>query len=153
MNRALTKAIMEIARKSLPKKKPPKQRWNKNAWFDGECRIMKRNIRKYAKIYCKSPHNAEIRIHYYLLKKEYRKTLKCKKYQFFAKLNRDIEDNNNIRWDNFKSLKSKHSDSEKLDLYDLANFYKFFKELYSEKTLPDEKIAEFRVTINHVTQQ
>ena len=155
MNQTLTKAIMEIARRSLSKRKPPKHRWNKNSWFDDDCRSMKRNIRKYAKTYSKSPQNEDIRKRYHLLKKEYRTTLKCKKHNFFAKLNKDIEDTdkNNIRWDNFKLLKSKNSDSDKLDLYDLANFYKFFKELYSEKILPDEKMAEFRTTINRITTQ
>jgi exonuclease III len=153
MNRALTKAIMEIARKSLSKRRPPKKRWNKNSWYDDDCRRLKRNLRKHGKSFSKSPLNEDIRKQYYLLKKEYRNTLKLKKYTFFANLNKDIEDNNNIKWDNFKSLKMKSSDSDKLDLYDLSNFYKFFKDLYSEKSLPDDKTDEFRNSIGRTTTE
>ena len=153
MNQVLTGAIIGIASKSLSKKKPPKRNRINKHWFDNECRSMKQEIRKIAKIYSRSPLNEDVRKRYFMWKKDYRKTLKRKKYQFFSRLNRDIEENSNIKWDNFKRLKSNHSDPEKLDLHDLANFYQFFKELYSEKTLPTDKIADLKEATEQLTQQ
>ena len=56
-------------------------------------------------------------------------------------MNREIEEHRNITWENSKKLKAQHSNSKRsddMDLDDLAIFYKFIKDLYSEKTLQTE---------------
>ena len=98
-----------------------------------ECRRLKRNNTKLAKAYAKCPLNDATRNGYYQLRKQYRNHIKRKKEEYIYQLNRDIEDDNNIRWDKYKKLKWNSADEDKLDLYDLANFYKFFQDLYSNK--------------------
>ena len=115
------------------KKIPSKKRNNKNAWFDIECRQSKRKVTKLAKRYSKCPPNSSIRDEYYNQRKEYRKLLKLKESSFYVDLNSQIEEGKDINWECFKKLKYNNNDEDALDLFDLANFFNFFKELYSEK--------------------
>ena len=112
----------------------------KNPWFDVDCIKSRIALRKACKEYCKAPLNEEIRSRYYLKRKEHRRTIKLKKHAYFSNLNKEIEEGNNIRWENFKNLKTKKlaKTEDTMDLYDLANFYNFFKELYSEQTIAPE---------------
>ena len=154
LNDTLVRAIMEIAGNSLERRKTPnKRRDGKNSWYDYECRLTKRKLQKATKNYIKCPTNAANRDLYYSQRKQYRSLLKYKKNQFYAKLNRDIEEAASINWTSFKRLKSSYDESDKLDLYDLTNFYNFFKDLYSKQTLDNNKISEFQSAttgeINH----
>ncbi|KAL5268113.1 hypothetical protein ACHWQZ_G002090 [Mnemiopsis leidyi] len=63
-----------------------------------------------------------------------------KKEEFIEKLCRDIENNNNVKWDTLKALKKCHSSTTELDAFDMLNFCKFFKNLYGKSTLEAEKI-------------
>ena len=56
-----------------------------------------------------------------------------------------LHENNNIKWENLKKLKSQTiKRDEDMDLYNLVSFYKFFKDLYSEKTLSDETTSRLK---------
>jgi len=146
-NEKLIGILTSIANSSLQRNKPLKRRNNrrkarKNPWFDKECIKARISLRKACKQYCESPADAETRDLYYQERKRYRKFIKQKKRSYFNGLNREIEENNNIKWGNFKKLKSQTlSREDDMDLYNLASFYKFFKDLYSEKTLSDEAVS------------
>ena len=123
-------------------KQSTRRKSRKNPWFDADCIRSRISLRKSCKEYCKSPNNAEIRCRYYSKRKEYRRTIKVKRAAYFAKMNQEIEEGSNIKWENFKNLKSGHSyNGDSMDLYDLANFYKFFKDLYSEQTIAPEIVS------------
>ena len=149
-NKKLIGMLTNVANSSLQIKKSPTRKTNrrkprKNAWFDKECIKARISLRKACKRYCESPTNAETRDSYYQERKKYRLFIKQKKRTYFNGLNREIEENNNIKWENLKKLKSQTArESDDMDLYNLASFYKFFKELYSEKTLSDEKITHLK---------
>ena len=145
LNDSLVNTIMEIAGRSLERKKIPKRkRTGKNSWYDYECRLLKRRVNKLAKRYIKSPTDLESRKMYYEERKRYRSFLKRKKWTFYANLNHEIEEANSINWDSVKKLKFNHGDLDKLDLYDLANFYNFFKELYNKQTLSPNRISDLK---------
>ena len=40
-----------------------------------------------------------------------------------------------------------------MDLYDLANFYKFFKDLYSEETISPETVSHFNEETKSLQQE
>ena len=149
-NEKLIGILTKIANSSLQRKKPHKRRNNKrkcrkNPWFDIECIKSRIRLRKACKHYCDSPADAVIRNSYYEERKSYRKLIKQKKRTYFNGLNRAIEENDNIKWENFKKLKSQTlKRDEDMDLYNLVSFYKFFKDLYSEKTLSDETVSRLR---------
>ena len=142
--------MTNVANSSLQIKKPPirkthRRKPSKNAWFDKECIKARISLRKACKQYCESPTNAEVRDSCYQERKKYRLFIKQKKRTYFNGLNREIEENNNIKWENLKKLKSQTvRKDDDMDLYNLASFYRFFKELYSEKTLSDEKITHLK---------
>ena len=149
-NDKLIGILTNVANSSLQIKKSPTRKTNrrkprKNAWFDKECIKARISLRKTCKRYCESPTNAEVRDSYYQERKKYRLFIKQKKRTYFNGLNREIEENNNIKWENLKKLKSQTvRKGDDMDLYNLASFYKFFKELYLEKTLSDEKITHLK---------
>ena len=146
LNNTLTDLLTSVARSALvmkgasKTKSASKRKPRKNPWFDVDCIKSRIALRKACKEYCKAPLNEEIRIRYYLKRKEHRRTIKLKKHAYFSNLNKEIEEGNNIRWENFKNLKTKKlaKTEDTMDLYDLANFYNFFKELYSEQTIAPE---------------
>ena len=148
LNNTLKDLLTTAAHSSLilkgksKRKQPSRRKPRKNLWFDADCIKSRISLRKACREYCKCPNNDEIRSRYYLKRKEHRKTIKTKKYVYFTKMNQDIEEGHNIRWENFKKLKTEHSTKgDCMDLYDLANFYKFFKDLYSEQTISPEIVS------------
>ena len=68
----------------------------KTPWFDVECINGKRELKRLAKCYGKSPSNEDIRESYYNSRKCYRKLIKTKKESFFLKLCSEIEDGKDI---------------------------------------------------------
>ena len=52
---------------------------------------------------------------------------------YYVELSKNIEESRNIKWENLKKLRAAKKDPEQLDLNDLSNFYKFFKNLYDEQ--------------------
>ncbi|KAL5258990.1 hypothetical protein ACHWQZ_G009453 [Mnemiopsis leidyi] len=151
-NENLIGLLKKIANSSLQRKKPPtrktkRRKPRKNPWFDKECIKSRISLRKACKKYCESPTDPDIRNSYYQERKSYRRFIKQKKRTYFNRLNKEIEENNNIKWEHFKKLKC-HTlkQDDDMDLYNLASFYKFFKDLYAEKTLDDE-------TVNHLKDE
>ena len=151
-NENLIGLLKNIANSSLQRKKPPtrktkRRKPRKNPWFDKECIKSRISLRKACKKYCESPTDPDIRNSYYQERKSYRRFIKQKKRTYFNRLNKEIEENNNIKWEHFKKLKC-HTlkQDDDMDLYNLASFYKFFKDLYAEKTLDDE-------TVNHLKDE
>ena len=104
----------------------------KNPWFDYDCIIARKLLNKATAKYNDDPTIEPVRLNFYLRNKEYRKTISAKKGEFLSKLTRDIESNHNIRWDRFKKLKNQTKGCDtgsQLDVHDMANFFKFFKEV------------------------
>ena len=67
-------------------------------------------------------------------KKLYRSHVKHAKAEFFKQLTSEIEEGKNISWDRFNKLKSFSEKKSQLSIYDMKNFYEFFKTLYSSDT-------------------
>ena len=134
LNDELTGIFREIANSSLEKRRRPRntRRANKKVWFDEECRNVKRFLGKLTRKYSRDPENEQTRSDFYQTKKYYRSILKFKKRCYYAQLNKDIEEGNEINWRNFKKLKETKGDPDQLDLHDLSNFHDFFKQLYSD---------------------
>ena len=160
LNNTLMDLFTTAARSSLTlkgnskSKQPSRRKSRKNPWFDADCIKSRISLRKACREYCKCPNNEEMRTRYYLKRKEHRKTIKKKKYEYFAEMNQEIEESHNIRWDKFKKLKTEYSTKgDCMDLYDLANFYKFFKDLYSEETISPEIVSHFNEETKSLQQE
>jgi hypothetical protein len=121
-------------------------KFRKNPWFDLECIKARIELRQGCKKYRKTPLDFEIRLSYFTLQKAYRKLIMShKKKVFHANLNKEIEDGKEIRWENFKKLiAQKCAKEDDIDLYDIVTFYKFFQDLYREKTLPPETVERLK---------
>ena len=135
---------VENKRKSKKKYLRPKHRW-----FDKDCMISKRELKRLAKLYGKDPRNEDLRVTYYNKRKAYRKLIKRKKGDHLRAINEEIMNNNEISWDKIKELKAIKPEKSTLDIFDMVNFYRFFKELYKEQPLSKE--AEDKVK-NHEKQ-
>ena len=151
LNEKLIDVITDIANSSLELKKSPKPRKRrgrkpaKNKWFDLDCIKSRIELRKACKKYCTTPLNEEIRKSYYIKRKEHKQLIKRKKGAFYYNLNKEIEEDNNIKWESLKKLQRTRSDQNNgLDLHDFANFYTFFKELYSKQSMSAEKISDHK---------
>ena len=151
LNNKLVEIFKEIANSSLECKRRPKgtKRANKKVWFDGECRDLKRFLTKVAKRYSRNPENETVRNDFYQTKKYYRSVLKLKKNCYYANLNRNIEESNQIKWSNLKKLKDAKKDPDQLDLHDLTNFYEFFKRLYSDTPTDVQLPSEPEIVTNN----
>ena len=148
LNEELTNILTSIADTALSTKSPrrPRSKKNrmtaKNPWFDYDCIIARRLLNKATVKYNDDPTVETYRTNFFSKNKSYRKILSNKKSEYLSKLNRDIEEGNNICWDKFQKLKRQTTSSEagsQLDCYNMVNFYKFFKDLYSAKPLPSHK--------------
>ncbi|KAL5253154.1 hypothetical protein ACHWQZ_G013064 [Mnemiopsis leidyi] len=138
-------------RKSKRKYLRPKHRW-----FDKECMIAKRELNRLAKLYGKNPRNVHLRETYYNKRKAYRKLIKRKKGDHLRAINEEIMKNNEISWDKIKELKATKPEKSTLDIFDMINFYRFFKELYKEHPLPKEaedKIQHLKVKNRQIRHQ
>ena len=108
----------------------------KHKWFDSECILRKRELRKAERIYVKKPTDDDSRSLYYTIKKEYRKLIKNKEKTSIDGIAEDILQNNSLSWDTVKKLQSEICPRKStLDTFDLERFYSFFKELYKEKRI------------------
>ena len=139
LNKKLADALSEIGEKSGKKKTPRKgKRKNthpKNKWFDVSCIVLKRELNTLSKKYGKNPTNLDIREKFYHKKKEYKSHVKRKKYLHFKEINEEILQDGNISWNDFKKLRNATQEESKLDLFDIENFYKFFKDLYTKRVI------------------
>ena len=128
-----------IRRKFTAKQKKKRGRMRpKLPWFDAECINSKRELNRLANCYGKNPTNTDIRTQYYSKRKCHKNLIKTKKRNFIGELTRDIEHGNNIEWSRFKKLKAVRKKGTSLDVFDLLNFSKFFKNLYVKKNLAIE---------------
>ena len=122
----------------------------KNPWFDSDCIIAKCKLRRLAKAYGASPTNEELRICYYLHKKEYRILVKNKKENFILNLTLEIEEGHSLNWSKFQKLKGTSRQGARLDAFDFMAFCTFFKKLYSNKSLPTARINELQSTRSNI---
>ena len=129
-------------RENLLEKNNNKRRYMKpkNPWFDIECIKGKRELKKLAKCFRRSPTDNATQETDYNQRKCYRKLTKSKKKSYFLNLCSEIEAGKEINWNKFKKLKGGFQRNSTLDAFDFINFCKFFKELYSTKSLSDSKI-------------
>ena len=75
-------------------------------------------------------------------RREYKTLVKAKKAEFISQLSKDIESGVNINWHRFKKLKTQLGKESSLDTFDMLNFCRFFKNLYSKPPLSHERLAE-----------
>ena len=155
LNENIVGIYRDMADQALPRPKKHKQKplnrktrgYNrakpKSPWFDIACIIAKRDLNRLAKSYGKSPLDKELRDSYYNKRREYRKLVRQKKAKFVESLCRDVDEGRDINWSRFKKLKSFSSNGTKLDVFDMMNFCKFFKELYAKPSSPNEETANF----------
>jgi len=154
LNEDISKMYTGLADSSLKKKKSTAAT-NKHKWFDWQCQKTKRDLNKLTRSYSKDPLDPKIRADFYSAKKDYKKLISSKKKDFLRTLNHDIEEGKTLNWNAFKKLKSTtHKDESTFDGYDMANFYKFFKELYSKnKNLSEEAISAFKDNTARLQQE
>ena len=103
-----------------------------NPWFNWQCRLGKREIRRASEATNKFPTSEFLRLNYYKVKKSYKSLIKKHKNNYFDKLNKDIENGKIISWNQFKKLKNYKSDKTDFDCQDMNNFEIFFRKLYSD---------------------
>ena len=158
LNEDLVSLYQDIAEKVLPKKHQLSSRSKpstknrikrhrmrpKSPWFDGACIMSKRELNRLAKSYGKDPTNQLLRDSYYAKRKSYKKLIKAKKSAFIEELSKDVESGKNVNWKRFKNLKDMNAKGSNLDVFDMLNFCKFFKDLYSKPSLDSDKIAELK---------
>ena len=143
-----------VNRTSANKRKACKKTHNmkpKQQWFDAACINSKRTVRSLASKYSKAPMNEKVRIEYYKARKAFKVLTMQKKQRFYEELSKDIEAGNNISWSKFKNLKSPKTNKTKLDVFDMINFYKFFKDLYGKQTLSSNRISELKQSVGSTT--
>ena len=92
----------------------------------------KRDLNRLSKSFGKNPTNQKLKDSYYESRRSYRKLIKPKKSAFIEDLCSDIERGKNINWSRFKRLKEMKTNGSKFYVFDMPNFNKFFKELYSK---------------------
>ena len=137
-----------IARKGSKLKKKRGRMKPKQPLFDTECINSKRDLNRLAFKYGKTPLDSEVRTLYYSRRKDHKKLIKSKKRDFINMLTKDIENGNNVDWARFKKLKSVGVKRTSLDVFDLLNFCKFFKNLYTKKDISYPKNSPADSSIN-----
>jgi exonuclease III len=160
LNSAIVDLYAGLADKVMPKKdrkrdQPQRKKKNtkhrskpKNPWFDGSCIILKRELKRLAIDHGKFPSNVNISNNYYAKRREYKQHIRSKKNSFIAELSKDIEAGKNINWNRFNKLRKMLHKENQLDVFDMANFCNFFKKLYSNPSLPEDKISQLHSEIN-----
>ena len=145
LNNDISQMFIRLAGSVLKQKKVTPAT-NNHKWFDFECRNAKRDRNRLLRSFSIDPLEETTRAAYYAAEKNYKMLKKSKKGNFLRNLNQDIEEGNAVNWTAFKKLKSTtHKDENAFDCYDMANFYEFFKDLYSKnKQLTKEKVTDFR---------
>jgi exonuclease III len=105
MNDAVVDIYRDLAENAMPRKptrkpqtkKTTKHRANpKNPWFDTNCIILKRDLKRLAKDHGNFPRNINITNNYYTKRREYKILVRTKKDKFFAELSQDVELGKNI---------------------------------------------------------
>ena len=139
LNTKLISLFTDIANTTLVKKRRPPNYRNKNVWYDNTCRNVKRKLSQVAKKFNKIPEKEELRNLYHASKRSYRNLVRRKKRKFHYDLNANIEEGKGINWKRLKALKSTQREEDRLDFHDLANFYEFFKKLYSQNSLSKQR--------------
>ena len=124
------------------KKKRSTRMKPKKLWFGSFCINAKREINSLAKKYGQEPTSLYLRDLYYTKRREYKTLVKAKKAEFISQLSKDIESGVNINWHRFKKLKTQLGKESSLDAFDMLNFCRFFKNLYSKPPLSQERLAE-----------
>ena len=79
---------------------------------------------------------------YYTKRSEYKILVKAKKAEFISQLSKNIKSGANINCHRFKKLKTQLGKESSLNAFDMLNFCRFFKNLYSKPPLSQERLAE-----------
>ncbi|KAL5256064.1 hypothetical protein ACHWQZ_G011320 [Mnemiopsis leidyi] len=163
LNEELVSVYQELAdgvllkRNSVTKRRKAKAKRQaikpKAPWFDTSCINAKRELNRLAKSYGKKPTDENLRNEYYDKRREYRKLIKQKKANFIKNLYEDIEAGKDVNWRRFKKIKDMKASGSKLDVFDMVNFSKFFKDLYGKPTIGQQKIAKLQEEISKETHQ
>ena len=82
---------------------------------------------------------------YYTKRREYKTLVKATRAEFISQLSKDIESGVNINWHRFKKIKTQLGKESSLDAFDMLNFCRFFKNLYSKPPLSQERLAELLI--------
>ena len=159
LNSAIVDLYTGLADKVMPKMvskrdKPQHKRSTKhrpkpkNPWFDSSCITLKRKLKRLASDHGKFPSNVNISNNYYAKRREYKQHIRAKKNCFIADLSKDIEAGKNVNWNRFNKLRKLLPKENQLDVFDMANFCNFFKKLYSNPSLPEDKISQLNNETN-----
>ncbi|CAG2226863.1 unnamed protein product [Mytilus edulis] len=129
----LTNIMIKAAKKSfkfkLFKKKKKKKKHN---WYNGNCFIMKKELRNLGKKMQQYPNNAHIRSNFHRLRKEYNKSLKLARQKFVndlvTKLDTLHENNPKLFWETIDKLKNK---TAKTNPISISDWHKYMNDLYA----------------------
>ena len=106
--------IETVAKRSLQigvRKNPRKTPRRNHAWFDKECKIFQKHVKRMSNLKHRNPHNTDIRDNYHNLTKKSKALLRTKQQCYFNdKLNLLTSGSNpKSFWDTLKTLKKDHN--------------------------------------------
>lgn len=107
----------------------------KKKWFNNNCYIMKRELRKLGRRLQIDSNNYNLKFAFHKLKKEYNKTLKWTQHKFFKSIIEQLdtlhENEPKTFWKTLDHLSNKKSNNT--NPITLSSWYNYLSELYSEK--------------------
>ena len=143
----LTNILIDAA-KAVCKPKCIKKNKRKHKWYNFTCVTALRSTRKLARMLCKDPFNANLRMMYVKSKKLYKNTVKLQKHKYFSnmvsKLNNLCENDPQVYWDTVNNIldKKKKFSNTTISPDDWINH---FTQLFQKKLL--HKYEQFSNTI------
>lgn len=106
----------------------------KKKWYNNNCYIMKRELRKLGKRLQMNSNNFDLKFAFHKLKKEYNKTIKMTKNLFYKQIIEQLdtlhENDPKTFWKTLDHLKNKSSDNT--NPITMSTWYDYLSELYSE---------------------
>jgi len=136
----LTNIMVKAAKKSFQFKHfkhNKKKKKNKHEWSNGNCFFMKRELRNLGKRMQQNPNNPDIKNNYFRLLKEYKKTVKSTRKQFYNsminKLDMLHENDPKAFWKTLDKLKGRSQTSNPINI---SEWHEYMSDLYNDTDFP-----------------
>ena len=148
-NDEILKRINFLYTYNTPKQKTKQKSKKPNKkWYDLSCYELNRKIKSLAKLNAKKPENHEIRKNLNMVKKQYKKLLKQKKRTWEDNIIKKLEqlesEDPKHYW---KIIKEMRNTTENNNIYNITDFEKFYKSLFSEY---NHKENSYQMQINKI---
>ena len=137
LSHQLTKIIQNAASKSCQSRQikfGKKTKRFRKKWFNGNCLMMRKELRKLGKRLQLDSNNSDLNMAFHRLKKEYNKTLKLYKDKFFKEVGNQLntlhETDPKLFWRTIDNLSDKGRDTS--NPIKLSEWFNYLSDLYSE---------------------